>query len=163
MIDAGLAMKRAYAQLERLTPIPADCGRLCGRRCCKGGDNDGMILFPGEDSLPAAFTVSDRDLGGYPIRFAVCGGRCKRKTRPLSCRVFPFAPYLNADNVLSVIPDPRAKYMCPLLSESALPMIDSRFLRAVERVFSGLLEVEGMRPLLTAYSAMLDDYRMFTG
>ena len=162
-MDANAAYLRAYARLGNLTPIPADCGRLCDKRCCKGGEDDGMILFPGEDGLPASFTVTDRGINGYPVRFAVCRGRCRRETRPLSCRIYPFASYIDEAGTLSVIPDPRAKYVCPLLSESALPMIDRRFQTAVRDVFNGLLEVDGMRPMLTAYSRMLDEYRRFTG
>jgi hypothetical protein len=30
-------------------------------------------------------------------------------------------------------------------------------------VFTGLLEVDGMRPMLAAYSRMLDEYKRFTG
>jgi hypothetical protein len=157
------AYRRAYARLGRLTPIPADCGELCGKRCCKGGEDDGMILFPGEVVPSAAFSVAERELNGVTVRFAVCPGRCRRETRPLSCRIFPFAPYIDEDGKLTVIPDPRAKYICPLLSEQALPMIDPRFLRAVGDVFAGLMELDAMRPMLEAYSAMLDGYRRFTG
>ena len=122
-----------------------------------------MILFPGEDNLPASIRVSAREMNGYPVSFAVCKGRCPRDKRPLSCRIFPFAPYLDAHGRLSVIPDPRAKYICPLLAQIARPFINRRFLRALEDVFDGFLEVDGMRPMLEAYSAMLDEYRRFTG
>ena len=162
-MGAYSAIRRAYALLKRVTPIPADCGRLCGKRCCKGGVEAGMILFPGEEELPASYMVTDRDMDGYPVRFAVCAGHCKRDNRPLSCRIFPFAPYLDDKGALAVIPDPRARYMCPLLSENALPMIDQRFIAAVESAFQGLLEADGVRPMLEAYSRMLDEYRRFTG
>ena len=163
MMDAAIAYRRAYARLGRLTPIPADCGQLCDKRCCKGGDGDGMILFPGEEVPPTAFSITDREINGHPVRFAVCSGRCRREARPLSCRIFPFAPYLNDEGELTIIPEPRAKYICPLLSEQALPMIDPRFPRAVEDVFIGLLELDGMRSMLEVYSKMLDGYRRFTG
>jgi len=161
-MEACAAVKNAYARLGRLTPIQADCGKLCRKRCCKGGNDDGMILFPGEET-PASFAVYDRDIAGYPVRFAVCKGRCRREARPLSCRVFPFAPYLGGDGALSVIPDPRAKYICPLLTESALPYIDPGFLRAALDAFGALLEAAETRPMLEAYSRMLDEYRRFTG
>ena len=38
----------AYSLLEEVTPLPADCGQLCGAACCKGDDETGMYLFPGE-------------------------------------------------------------------------------------------------------------------
>lgn len=162
-MDTTSAIKRAYARLRQLTPIPADCGELCGRRCCKGSDTDGMILFPCEDMLPSSFSVSVQEIEGFPVHFAVCNGRCKRETRPLSCRIYPFSPYWDINGTLSIIPDPRAVYTCPLLDKSTLHMIDQRFLRAVEDVFNGLWEIDEARPMLKVYSKMLDDYKRFTG
>ena len=162
-MDTISAYRRTFARIGNLTPIPADCGSLCSKRCCKGGEGDGMILFPGEENPPAPFAVSDKEINGIPVQFAVCPGRCQRNTRPLSCRIFPFAPYLDQEGTLSIIPDPRAKVMCPLLSEDALPMIDPRFLRAAKDAFDVLLEVDGVREMLYAYSEMLDGYRRFVG
>jgi hypothetical protein len=122
-----------------------------------------MILFPGEEVPHSTFKVSDGKISGYPVRFAVCPGRCRREIRPLSCRIFPFVPYWDATGNLSVVPDPRAKYICPLLSEPALPLIDTQFRDAVLDVFTFLLEIDGMRPMLTAYSRTLDDYTKFVG
>jgi Fe-S-cluster containining protein len=157
-MDVAAAYRQAYARLGRLTPILADCGQLCGKRCCQGGDGDGMILFPGEEPL-GSLAVTDADMGGYPVRFAVCPGRCRRENRPLSCRIFPFAPYLDSSGEVTVIADPRAESICPLVSEAALTMIDPRFPRAVQDVFIRLLGIGGMRPMLEAYSKMLDDYK----
>lgn len=160
-MNIHFAMRRAYSRLENRTPAPVDCWQFCGRRCCKGGEGDGMILFPGEDRLPAYFRVTDGVMAGRHVRFAVCPGRCGRRRRPLSCRIYPFAPYLNADGSLSIIPDPRAAYLCPLLAEPILSLVDRRFLRAVESAFRDLLKAEGVRPVLEAYSTMLDGYRAF--
>lgn len=157
------AVRRAYARLGRLTPIPADCGQLCGKRCCKGGDNDGMILFPGEETLVSSFSVSEQSLNGVPVCFAVCTGHCKRETRPLSCRIYPFAPIWDENGELAVIPDPRVVYTCPLLTKEALPMIDTRFLHAIRDAFHCLWEIDSARPILMAYSKMLNDYKRFTG
>lgn len=158
-------MNQAYARLQRLTPIPADCGKLCDKRCCKGNEGDGMILFPGEDEdrLPPSFSISDSDIYGYPVRFAACIGKCKREERPLACRIFPFAPYLDEEGALSIIADPRAKFMCPLLAEEALPLIDPHFLGTLEIVFADLLQEEDFRPMLEAYSRMMDFFLKFTG
>jgi hypothetical protein len=151
-----------------------------------------MILFPGEEGLlPASFAVTDRDINGYPVRFAVCVGRCKRDRRPLSCRIYPYAPYLDADDTLTVVADPRARYTCPLLAGGAGRLTDrclvsaerrftriehrfmraerrflgteQRFVSAVEGAFRSLLEAEGVRPMLKAYSGMLDEYKRFIG
>ena len=122
-----------------------------------------MILFPGEYQFPPSFHITDRMIGGYLVKFAVCSGRCRREIRPLSCRIYPFAPYLDGTGTLSVIPDPRAKYVCPLLSQSALPLVDQRFLDAVLDVFTLLLDTEDVRPMLEDYSQMLEEYKHFTG
>ncbi|MCL2121796.1 MAG: hypothetical protein FWH28_06045 [Clostridiales bacterium] len=161
--DSVKAYQMAYARFRRLTPLSIDCGLLCGKRCCQGGDNEGMILFPEEETPPAMHILTGNDINGYPLRVAVCPGRCRRRTRPLACRLFPLAPYLDSEGKLSAIPDPRAKFMCPLLAKDVLPMIPSRFYRAVELAFAGLLPIEGFRPMLEAYSRMLDEYRRFTG
>ena len=39
---------RARELLESHTPMKSDCGALCGGACCKGSDEDGMALLPGE-------------------------------------------------------------------------------------------------------------------
>ena len=54
-------IKKAYEAIGTLTPLKSDCGRLCGAVCCKGDDETGMLLFPGEESLyknDANFTVT---------------------------------------------------------------------------------------------------------
>ena len=41
-------LQKALDELENITPLkPFNCGKLCSARCCCGGDNDGMGLFPG--------------------------------------------------------------------------------------------------------------------
>ena len=161
--DIAAAYKRAYAQFRYLTPIRADCGLLCGKLCCRGGDDDGMILFEGEEVPASEFTLTDVDLHGHPVRFAVCHGRCRREHRPLACRIFPLTPYLDTQGVLTVIPDPRARLKCPLLTAEMLPSVLPHFYDAVEVVFSALLELDAMRPMLEAYSWMIGKYREFTG
>lgn len=51
------AVLSARAALSDLTPLLTDCGRLCGFACCKGDEQTGMLLFPGEEALfaPCAF------------------------------------------------------------------------------------------------------------
>lgn len=45
-------LQKALDELENITPLkPFNCGKLCSARCCSGGDNDGMGLFPGEEEL----------------------------------------------------------------------------------------------------------------
>lgn len=159
-------MKTLHEKVRRLfnglTPIQADCGKLCGKRCCKGGKEAGMILFPGErELLPPHFIIEKRQMGEIEVDFAVCGGHCRRSDRPLACRIFPFAPYYE-NGVLTVRPDSRAAWLCPLLLPEAAEFIDPAFLEAVQNAFLLLLKQEEMPRFLTMYTAMLHEYERFT-
>ena len=112
-------LNKAYDLLNDVTPLDYDCGRLCDGKCCKGDQNDGMILFPGEKE----FFVNEPD---FEVRydekysaFAVyCKGRCDRNKRPLACRIFPFMFYLSSENKkkhITVAKDIRAKEECAIL------------------------------------------------
>ncbi len=113
------AIRRAYAIVER-TPQRFDCGMFCDKKCCKGSENDGMQLFPGEEKVLAGaegikIRASEGN-EGYPV--AVCDGSCDRSTRPLSCRLFPYFPVLlkrGRKVAVKIAYDPRAVNMCPLV------------------------------------------------
>ena len=47
------ALFAARKILEEVTPLKADCGRVCGAACCASleGEETGMLLFPGEEAL----------------------------------------------------------------------------------------------------------------
>jgi len=165
---------RARAIIGSKTPIKADCGRLCGKLCCRkapdqAGQETGMLLFPGEEPLfplfagAPGFTVRQTALMGKPALMAVCSGRCRRENRPLSCRIFPFAPYENGDGSITVNPDPRAIGRCPLLSRHASEHIDPQFIFAIQKAFAFLSEDAVFHSFLQGYSAMQDEYKRFTG
>lgn len=164
-----------YLQLYRLfddiTPIPADCGQLCGKCCCKG-DDSGMFLFPGESSVykllnPEWIRIENSDLTyvhkgkKYNTEIAMCSGSCDRYQRPLACRIFPLTPYLNKDNKLEIIIDPRAKGICPLAKHFFLDVFDSKFIRNVERSFNLLLKNKHFVDFMRVYSDYIDDFRRF--
>lgn len=45
--------KKAKNIMQDKTPLKKDCGQLCGKACCKGDTETGMLLFPFEEnSLP---------------------------------------------------------------------------------------------------------------
>lgn len=154
---------RAYRALERLTPLPGDCGELCGQRCCQGSDTEGMILFPHEEILlkDAGYRLFTEKMGGRRVTMAVCSGRCKRRLRPLSCRIYPFAPYYEGGNI-TVRPDPRATAVCPLLLPEAESYILPEFTETVRTSFEEMLRSSVLRTFLTDYTCMLRQYERFT-
>ncbi len=121
--------RRLFRRVRRIlgsqTPLRADCGTLCGKRCCKGDETAGMLLFPGEKT-----SLSVRQNGTR--RLAVCRGVCRRGERPLSCRLFPFLPVLQNGRVCARI-DRRGAGICPLAQNEAQVRFSRRFLRRVER------------------------------
>ncbi|NLG53669.1 MAG: hypothetical protein GX541_06805 [Clostridiales bacterium] len=155
---------KAYAILGNITPLDIDCGLICGSLCCKGDNMRGMILFYGEDRLlkPSDYSISTKSMKGIDIRFAVCRGRCNRNTRPLSCRIYPLAPRYDGEN-LTVAPDPRAKYICPLLLPEVSEQIKPEFAAAVRDAFLCLIGDKDFGDMLIRYSEMLDEYEKFTG
>lgn len=160
-------LERARRMLGGLTPIPSDCGALCGASCCRGGD--GMWLLPGEaafyeDVRDPHFSV-DPSEGNGDYGFLRCTydrGGCARDTRPLSCRIFPLFPMAVRDGrtgryVIRVTVDPRAARVCPLLKTGS-PDMDPRFRHAVERVGRLLLREPQMRSWLIETSDCLTEF-----
>ena len=112
--------------LERVTPLKADCGAVCGAACCRGDETVGMLLFPGE---PSTLPVAEAD----GRRFVLCGGRCQREARPLACRIFPLFPAVDHRGRVRVIADPRAFPVCPLARQAQNVRFDPRFVRRVRK------------------------------
>jgi hypothetical protein len=167
-MDKKLLYKRAYRILENCTPLKIDCGLICGRKCCSGDRNTGMHLYPGEEVLlsspePGFLKIRKEIFAGSEILFAVCTGRCERRRRPLACRIYPYVPYLDSKNRLSVIADPRAKYICPLLMESAEVKTDFRFLRKLRKIFRLMIDDPEIHKYIRALSEELDEYMRFVG
>ncbi|MDD7174418.1 MAG: hypothetical protein PUH70_05040 [Clostridiales bacterium] len=150
------AVLSARALLSGLTPLKADCGRLCGGACCQGDEATGMLLFPGEEALyahcafarvlPAGFS-----LGGQGVSLLVCQGRCERENRPLACRLFPLFLRFREDGSTRVVMDRRARALCPLTGYG-LSALDSAFLDAARTAYDLLLA----DPACAAYLRDLD-------
>ena len=132
-------LERAYALLEELTPLTTDCDAVCGGRCCQeSADSEGMLLFPGEETLLAeeGYTIRPAD-GGHLL---TCGGTCDRTRRPLACRIFPLFPVLTEEGRIQAVYDPRGYRMCPLVRECAHVPLDRNFVRAVRMAGRILME-----------------------
>ncbi len=127
MTDYSKIYEKVFSIIGEKTPLKKhDCGQLCDAACCAGGDTDGMLLFPGEETT---LKVRDAALG----RLAVCDGRCQRDSRPLSCRIFPFFPAVDENGRVEVVIDSRAKRLCPLAAYSENVVFDRSFIAAVKR------------------------------
>jgi hypothetical protein len=161
-------LKEAYNILDKSTPLRTDCGRLCKKACCQPGeageDSPGMLLFPREDELlkdqDEWLTITPTTYGwnGHPLLLGRCTGSCPRVLRPLSCRIFPLTPYINARDILQVKMDPRAGSICPLAQSFHKNQLDPSFLQGVRRASRLLMQ----DPLISRYiiwlSRMLDEY-----
>ena len=142
---------KARELLERSAPLGRfDCGKLCGGHCCKGDENTGMWLFPGEEELyenNPDFTVKETD-GNQGYKMIVCNGSCNRNERPLACRIYPFYPKIDGDRV-GVIRDLRGLSSCPIVKNEMKP--DPKFLRNLRKATRYLIRDEETRNyILTA-------------
>ncbi len=144
-------IKSCYSVLRKYTPLEFDCGKLCDGFCCKGGEDLGMLLFPGEEALidPDINVITDNK--GRKI--AVCNGSCDRNKRPLSCRIYPLFPIFDGERVETVF-DVRAN--CPLTRGEF--KISRRFDKAVRRVGKYLLLNDETSLLIKELSEELSEY-----
>ncbi len=145
---------RAKNVLLPYTPLKADCGLLCGKACCKGDSETGMLLFPGEDTV---FPVTVKD----GVRLCVCEGRCDRKTRPLSCIIFPFFPYITESGKIKARADIRGINICPLVYHKNQVLFSKIFLRRVARAGRILAKDEECRRFMRETSRELDTLEGF--
>ncbi len=135
---------KLYKMLEDVTPLEIDCGKLCGGACCTVTDEvTGMYLFPGErvmyNPMPTWGEIEDLDFtydNGKSVDFFTCEGKCDRRLRPLSCRIFPLVPYAKRGGKLSIIMDIRGRGMCPLATamkkEDLSPLFVERVTKAMQ-------------------------------
>jgi hypothetical protein len=127
---------KCYKILENETPLNFDCGKICDGKCCRGDENTGMLLFPGEETLIDENIKIKISQNGEKI--AVCNGSCNRKKRPLSCRIYPFFPLvkeLGERKRVKIIFDLRAD--CPLIKGEY--EFNKEFLHRLKRVGKYLL------------------------
>ena len=182
-MDKTILYRKAYRMLYKSTPLKLDCGLLCNNRCCLGNDNAGMQLYPGEEAIlgnTENYKIENKSFHDMNIKFAVCNGTCNRRFRPLTCRVFPLVPYISKENKLYIVKDPRAKYICPLVSLDKSENntvtnvnvdnntdisinIDATFKRNVYKVFLSLVQDKEILKYIIYLSDTIRDYSAFTG
>lgn len=159
VMNALQAVIAARELTEKITPLNADCGRYCGGACCLPDEDGqgGMLLFPEEEKLyqplPAGFSLT-KDGSVTPGAYLLtCSGRCDRRMRPLSCRIFPLLPTENGCRL-----DRRAWAVCPLMANGKSGMRRD-FLQAVEaagRILYACPEHAAFLAAIHAYNASLD-------
>ena len=173
-MEQGLQnIMRAYGLLDDITPLPYDCGALCGRRCCRpdcrvagshavSGERiavGGMWLLPGERLLCDSndFSITTLPNGD----FLSCANRCDRKKRPFSCRIFPYFPALSKREDgswrIRCRADPRGYGVCPLLNKRFPARVSLDFRRQVVRAARILVSDPVVAADLFATSAFLSD------
>lgn len=154
-----------YALLEDVTPLEEDCGRLCGHRCCQSPEDEavcGMRLFPGEMGAQKRRELERTEGFSFPNRnLLVCGGRCRRELRPLSCRIFPLFPYLEETGQIRAVYDPRAWRICPLVRYHDRVRLRSAFVRRVRKIGRMLAADPACREFLREQSREIDDINRF--
>lgn len=140
-----------YSLLRKETPLSFDCGKICNGKCCKGDENKGMILFPGEEKfLDENIKIKETESG---LKIAVCNGNCDRTKRPLSCRIYPLFPIVTEDGKIKTIIDLRAD--CPL--KSCEYKFKKSFIRKVKRVGKYLLLNEETKALYMELSDEINE------
>lgn len=162
---------QAYKMLETLTPVPADCGKLCEKACCsdtlgEDGSEAGMYLYPGEEIMfknTSGFKIlnSDFKYGDKNAKLIVCTKECNRAFRPLSCRVFPLICYKKEASPMTIIIDPRARRMCPLANSFKITDFDLKFTQTVSYIFKTMIKEKHARSFITEQSYLLDEYLNF--
>ena len=136
------------------TPLYKDCGLICDKACCKGDDSTGMLLFPNEET-----TLKVIEENGN--RLCVCGGRCNRANRPLSCMIFPFFPYMDESGRVKADIDPRGVSVCPLVSLSDEVEFNPAFIRRVSKLGRFLKKDPECRRFLYETSREIDKLNLF--
>ena len=142
--------KKLYHLFDLVTPLKADCGRVCDKACCRGDESAGMLLFPGERSALPVKEAQGR-------RFVLCGGTCGREQRPLSCRIFPFFPTVDDQGRVTAVVDPRGCAVCPLVRQAENVRFDPRFARRVKKAGKILVKDSACLAFLREVTEEIED------
>ena len=161
-----------YRMFDSNTPLPTDCGSYCNEACCKGDDETGMYLFPGEKAVfdmicPDGWRITDSEFtytyNGKTRRtpILICDGNCDRAFRPLACRIFPLTPVLDENGRIKIITDPRARGVCPLANTYMTEEFDKGFYDSVKKAFILLSKNKHVYEFLKKYTEYIEEYNRF--
>jgi len=153
-------LKKARGLLSHVTPLAFDCGKRCQAACCQGGEEDGMLLFPGEERyyIGCSWAKIAEDRLGKRL---ICAGECPRENRPLSCRIFPLVIKAVAQEdggiKANISMDVRAWPVCPLM-QSGRKGLKAEFINAVRKAAKLLLREDKHRAFLLSLTEELEAY-----
>ncbi|MBR4710747.1 MAG: hypothetical protein IKP10_01855 [Clostridia bacterium] len=152
-------LARCRALLADVTPLPGDCGELCGAACCASlpGEETGMLLFPGEEAM---YVGRDgwRMIPTSSGTLLICPGRCARGERPVACMLFPLLPLVRGEEI-RVAADARARAVCPLAASGPRGMRPG-FVEAVRACGALLAADPDTRDALLRLTRAHDDLRL---
>lgn len=162
-----------YRLLDKVSPVPFDCGTICGSACCTAANYDeelGIFLLPGEEKIHdrsadwLTWNTLSTDEYEFPeswhgnVSFVRCKTppHCPRIMRPLQCRSFPLSPHLTEDGELVMIyNDADLPYCCPMIEEET--ELDPDFVRATHTVWKHLIRDPLIRDLVEMESRERDE------
>ena len=155
--------EKIYELLDKATPVPFDCGKICGAACCQQNEELDMviILMPGEERMINRkedwlhITEEDRkdydlpESWGDRVMIARCDGpeNCRRVERPIQCRIFPMMAVVDSDGEVEIVENDFAlPYICPIIEEEA--EISEEFMAVAKDAFEELIKDQRVRDLL---------------
>lgn len=154
MADPDL-LRRARELLAEVTPLPYDCGTLCGHKCCTDyAPNVGVYLLPGELELfdgtedwltwqhhsPKRYEFAPSWSRHRTIPFMRCHSLCLREKRPFECRTYPLVPFLQEDGRVEMRYSPWAEGVCPLVERFPMESLQPAFRERAREAWQLLIQ-----------------------
>ncbi len=160
--------EKAYEYMSE-NVIDGNCGDLCKCHCCRppgsGEEDMGIYFLPFEyeemqelnqtiDHTKTEVHTSEEYEFTETVPFlfyGFCNGvdNCNRDLRPIQCRSYPLAPYIE-DNMLYLIIDEQQEHDCPLIKD-----FNSWRLTFIQGIYKGweeLLKIDQVKALIEADS-----------
>ena len=128
---------------------------LPGEECMFTGDEDWLTwkfrLARNHDFPP--------EWKGY-VQFVICDATCPRERRPIQCRSFPLAPYLDEEGNLGVTLDTlTGSLICPLVRSPEKHELSAKFVESVLEAWRILIKDPLIRVDVFRQSRRLDEDR----
>lgn len=151
------SIEKIYEELDKVTPVNFDCGKLCNSVCCAYDEDDyrnkdlALYLLPGEELIYEdneyfkLYYVDPRELDypytwKEPVFLVECTNppHCDRKKRPIQCRTFPLIPHISKKGRLQLIFDKNEfPYQCPIIEENI--KLNETFIETTYKIWKKLI------------------------